>query len=303
MSTENRRPLGRLAPWFTHSVFSTALAALVTVGIFSPWFPGRYDPVALPLSVTLQLLVLCGILLVPITLLVSISKFGISRLLGGAPLQPGRGNPWALGLLVTASFQVAAVVLVVFFAFSPVMALVLIAAWCLVPGRLFTRWRKNRNSPSWPSRPVAVSLAAVPAIVLGLEIALAELAVEFSRNRAISNATGLIAAIERHHAEYGELPDSLISVWKDESPGVAGIAQYHYSPDGDSYNLIFEQPHLLIDNIGVREFVVYHPKDGHLMPSHDSWILIWSRDQIRANQGWHESLTTVHPHWKIFLFD
>jgi hypothetical protein len=43
---------------------------------------------------------------------------------------------------------------------------------------------------------------------------------------------------------------------------------------GSTYNLYFEQPKLLLDQFGTREFVVYNPQDSHLLLSHTSWHML-----------------------------
>jgi hypothetical protein len=48
---------------------------------------------------------------------------------------------------------------------------------------------------------------------------------------------------------------------------------------------------------------MYNPHDDHLMPSHASWILLWSPEQIRAQQGWYAVHDLAQPHWRYFWFD
>lgn len=113
----------------------------------------------------------------------------------------------------------------------------------------------------------------------------------------------LITEIETHQATHGSYPSSLLAAWKDYYPAVAGIEKFHYGPSDNAYSLFFEQPRLLLDNIGTREFVMYNKLDEHVMPSHDSWIVLWSPERLEAQQGWYAVHDTPHPHWKFFWFD
>lgn len=64
--------------------------------------------------------------------------------------------------------------------------------------------------------------------------------------------------------------------------------------------LFFEQPRLLFDNIGTREFVVYNPQDKHKIIRHTSWIFLLSPTELERSQGWYEVHDTAIPHWKYF---
>ena len=75
-------------------------------------------------------------------------------------------------------------------------------------------------------------------------------------------------------------------MWPDYYPSVVGIDRYHYAAQGEGYNLAFRQPRFLFDNFGTEEFVVYNSRDEPVMPSHASWILIWSPEQLAGQQGW-----------------
>jgi hypothetical protein len=61
----------------------------------------------------------------------------------------------------------------------------------------------------------------------------------------------------------------------DYWPGVTGISGYHYEPNGDAYNLLFEQ---FTYRLGTREFVMYNPRDEHVMTSH-------AMDLLEAHAG------------------
>jgi hypothetical protein len=80
------------------------------------------------------------------------------------------------------------------------------------------------------------------------------------------------------------------------------VERYVYVPQGDSYNLSFEQPRFLLDRFGTREWVVYNPRDEHRVYSHTAWLLP-PPGVAEASQGWYASGETGHAHWMYFLFD
>src|SRR5690606_34045082 len=101
----------------------------------------------------------------------------------------------------------------------------------------------------------------------------------------------------------GQYPVSLLGVWQDYTTGVIGIGQYHYAPQGEADNRVFEQPRFLLDNVGARELVGYNPLDEQVMISRESWIFDLSPVELSDNQGWFETGEVGVPHWKYFLFD
>lgn len=103
---------------------------------------------------------------------------------------------------------------------------------------------------------------------------------EFSRNHAIANSNEFVSHIERYRAQYGHYPVSLAAMWKDYYPDVVGIERFHYAPYGESYNLFFEQPKLLFDNFGTREWVVYNPSNEHRMFSHTACFLLLTPEEL-----------------------
>jgi hypothetical protein len=144
-----------------------------------------------------------------------------------------------------------------------------------------------------------VYLIVVPIGVALLQLALVGRATDFSRNRGIRNAAPLITDIERFRAEEGRYPAAIPSLWKDYSPGVVGIEQYHYAPAGEAFHVHFEQ---LTFRLGTREIVVYNPKDDHAIVSHDSDAL--RRPALLSMRtGFYVANDAPQPHWKYFWFD
>lgn len=157
----------------------------------------------------------------------------------------------------------------------------------------YSQWKRKSFSA------LPLYLALVPGIVLVAQLMLAAPLTERSRNIAIQNSAEMISDIEAYRAEHGEYPISLFGEWPDYSPGIVGMTQYYYEPNGEAYNLTFEQPRFLLDAIGTREFVMYNPRDEHAMTSHAAWRLT-NPQELR---GWYEVRDAGVPHWKYFLFD
>jgi len=146
-------------------------------------------------------------------------------------------------------------------------------------------------------------LTFFPIILLAFPLVVQKPLTDWSRNKAIANSRELIDEIENFRKKYGKYPPTLNAVHKDYKVGIRGIEKYHYTYDNTTYNLYFEQPKLLLDLFGSREFVVYNPNEKHLMISHASWNARWEPEQVRTTQGWYASGETGHKHWKYFLFD
>lgn len=118
----------------------------------------------------------------------------------------------------------------------------------------------------------------------------------------MANAAELIARIEAYYDRHAQYPASLQAQYGDYDPNRVGIDRYHYMRRGGSYNLAFEQPRFLLDDIGTREWVVYNPRGEHRVYSHTSWLLLPSA-AAEPIQGWYASGDAGRAHWKYFLFD
>lgn len=171
-----------------------------------------------------------------------------------------------------------------------------LASVVLVPAGLVWLWYRRRKWNRFSALPLYLML--VPSIALFAQLMLATYLTDRSRNVAIQNSREMIADIEAYRTEHGRYPISLFGVWPDYSPGIVGIAQYHYEQNGKAYNITFEQPRFLLDDIGTREFVMYNPRDEHAMTSHAAWRL--TQPELR---GWYDLRDAGEPRWKSFLFD
>lgn len=270
--------------------FATASLLLIVW----PFLPGPQDPIAVPLSTALQVAGVAGVPLLPLALIWLVSELrGVTRVrftLATASLVLGT----LLALL--ASLLVLGVI-------SAALGAAALAAVVLALRRLVPALRRLRGTPSIGTHPAPLYLAFLPTTLVAAPLMIAEPITAASRARAIEGTVELIAAIEGHRATHGGYPASLLALHPDYLPPTVGVARYEYAPGGDAYNLAFEQPRFLLDNVGAREYVVYNPRDEHVIPSHAAWILQWSPAVLATRQGWYASHDAGSPHWKYFWFD
>jgi hypothetical protein len=193
--------------------------------------------------------------------------------------------------------------LLVLFGIGISFGLLALTLWLSAILRLGPRLRALKETEGESFNPAPLYLVIIPLIVLAAQILLVRPVTDFSRNHVIAHSVEMIGEIEQYRTTYGKYPEALLAVWKDYNPDIVGVEKFHYVPHAGSYNLYFEQPRLLFDNIGTREFVVYNPSDGHLMLSHTSWFMLLPPDELEENQGWYEVHDASSPHWKFFWFD
>jgi hypothetical protein len=263
-----------------HAAAMAAIIAAVMLCGLLPFLPGRYDPLAVPLSQMTVGFALTGLLVVPFA--------GLSYAASRTARLQGWQRGFATATLVAASF-----------AWFVVSAVALgstgwpLAAITLASGGL-PLWRGRRRLTT----PIgSLYLLVVPLAVAALAFALLPRAVEFSRSRAIRNAAPFIADIERYRAAQGRYPPAIPALWNDYLTGVVGVAEYKYEPAGDSFHLYFEQ---LTFRLGTSEIVMYNPKDEHAIVSHNSDAL---RRQMPQLSGFYTVNDAPEPHWKYFWFD
>jgi len=278
----------------THLLGITAATAGIMLCTLLPFFPGRYDGLAVPLSGMSRIFGTVGLLLVPIGALWVASKYW-SRL---AAKQYGIATAALIAFSVTwVIVSIGALVS------SLLLGLGALVLWIYVVSRVWPRLKLLKSATARPTSTVAFYVLIVPVAVALLQMAVVAPAIEFSRNRAIHNSARLIADIEQYRVSHGRYSASLLSEWEDYyAPGVIGIEKYHYEPSGDAYNLIFEQFAL---HLGTREFVVYNPRDQQTMTSHKRDLLQMSPQELAVEhtRGHYAVHDAPHPHWKYFWFD
>jgi len=271
-----------------------AATVLVVLCTLLPFLPGGYDKLAVPLSAMAQIVGTAGLLVVP---------FGALRL---AVERLPRLARWRFGstllALISASFVWALVLVVALIHSGLAFGIVVLAAGGYAVRRTLTTLGKLRRGATDAPSVIPLYLIIVPVASALLQFALVERAIESSRNRAMHNAAPLIAAIEQYRAVNGHYPVSLLSVWRDYSPGVVGIERYQYEPHFEAYNLVFEQ---FTYRFGAREFVVYNPRDEQAVTAHAFDLLQLTPQQlaIERQSGYYEQQLAPAPHWKCFRFD
>ena len=278
-------------PMWAHFLGITiAIAALILCTLL-PFLPGPYDQFALSLSMMARVAGLFGLLLAPVGALWMASRYW-------RPLA-GKQHAFAIAALIVSSVVWAAVSLAVW-----ALGSLSLAVFCAILGvcvvvRIAPRLKGLKTAPPSTAAP-ALYFLVVPIAVFLLQQVVLEPAVEFSRNRAISNSAQLIADIEQYHATRGHYPPSLLSVHRDYSPEIIGIERFHYEPSGDAFNLVFEQP---ASPLGTREFVVYNPRGEQTATSHAMDLLQYTPQTLELSRGYYAVHDVPNTHWKYFWFD
>jgi hypothetical protein len=272
----------------THLALIIGIATLLVLCMVYPFLPGGYDRLAVPLSTMAQVFGVVGLALVPGGLLwLTMPRFG-----------------FALSVLSTAVGTCVALILALFATLSVgnAFGLLTLAAWVYVLVGLIPKLKRLNRAEDRGFHPAPVYLVFLPLLARASQLALPAPMARSSRDRAIANARAFIGDIEQYHARHGRYPASLQAQNRDYYPDVVGVERYIYVPQGDSYNLFFEQPRFLLDRFGTREWVVYNPRDEHRVYSHTAWLLP-PPDVAEPSQGWYASGETGHAHWLYFLFD
>ncbi|HET9479887.1 MAG TPA: hypothetical protein VFO72_11110 [Pyrinomonadaceae bacterium] len=277
-----------------------AAIAFVILCTVLPFLPGGYDSLAVPLSAMAQIVGTLGLVVVPFGLLwvaadrwqrLAQSRFVFVSLSLIASTLVSAGL--SLGAILHSGFALGALVVVLsVYAVSK--------AWLKFKQ---ARGTTPLTSTSTWSSAVPFYLITVPVAVALFQFAFVDRAIEFSRNRAILNSSPLIATLEQHRATNGRYPTSLQSVWPDYQPNIIGIREYSYAPHGDSYNLFFFEQFTY--RFGTREFVMYNPRDEHVMTAHATDILELTPQQLalERTRGHYARHDLPQPHWKLFWFD
>lgn len=278
-------------------------AALLVLSMVYPFLPGAYDGLAWALSTMAQVFGIVGLLLVPIGgLWLAYEYWRRTRVRRNLPVRGG-GYSFAVVSIVAASLVVAAISIAGAASIGLSCGLLTLAVWCYTVSRLLPKMKVLKSAERQNFNFIPFYLIFVPIAVLLFQLVLAAPVTQASRDHAIAMSAEIIGDIEAYRAANGRYPMSLLATWADYSPGIVGIEQFHYAPQGDAYNLVFQQPRFLLDDFGVREFVVYNPLDEQTMISHASWILLLRPGELRGSQGWYAARAASSPHWRYFWFD
>jgi len=272
-----------------HIVYIIAIATLLLFCMIYPFLPGEYDPLAMSLSIIIQLLGVVGL---------PLSIAGLLWLL----------IPKRRFIIASISIYVGTFVMLILSFFGilsagKVFGTIMITVWIFIFIYLKKKLKQLKSTDQSNLNAVPLNMICLPVLILIFQLVLIKPVTQWSRNRAITNADELIDHLENFHKNYGRYPLTLQAMYKDYFPEITAIEKYYYLPDGDSYNISFEQPRFLLDNFGTREWVVYNPRDEHSVYSHTSWFLLLSPEELEHSQGWYASGDLGQAHWRYFLFD
>lgn len=263
-----------------------------------PFLPGEYDPAAASLSIVAQGIAWAGLLLAPLGLIWLAYEFRNRSKRSGAASGKDAGYWLAMASIGAATTIPLGVAVGAFLNGGIALGIGTVAAWTYCVVKLLAKVRARRTAEMRSFNTAPLYVVVVPLMAFIARIALLGPASEFSRNRAIENSSDLIRDIEGYRDRQGRYPPSLLSVHRDYKPSVVGVEQYHYEPNGDAYNVYFEQLSLVF---GTQEFVMYNKLGEHEMTAHKMDLLELSPAEIR--RGYHAVHAASRRHWKRFLFD
>lgn len=278
-----------------HLVLMVVPVAVALTATALPFLPGRYDPLAVPLSWLARAFGMASLLLVPIGLVWLLYEWcrksdGILR---------GRAG-FIVATLGVGSISVITAAFVALMSSGAALAVCVLTVWGI------TLWRGGPRLLDWARRPrgrdvaPALALILVPGVTAGAQLGLARPLTSLAWNQAMDGMAPLIADIERHRATNGHYPRSLFSEWCDYRPSVIGVSRYQYEPSGDVFSLAVEVPTFSIDS---REFLVYNPADNHAMVSHDAFLLQLTVAELVQYRGYSNSRPLDRPHWALLSYD
>jgi len=271
-----------------HIVLIAGTTTLLVLCIIYPFISGGYDRLAGPLSTMTQVFGIVGLPLALVGLLWFV--------------MPRRRFVFAIASMVVGTFVAVILVLFATLSVGNAFGILTLAVWVYIVIQRIPKLKHLKNEDADDFNFAPLYLITLPTLTLIFQLILATPMTRWSRSHAISNANEFIGDIEEYHAQHGHYPLSLQAQNKDYYPDIVGVEKYLYAPQGNVYNLSFEQPRFLLDRFGTREWVVYNPRDEHRIYSHTAWLLP-PPEQADPSQGWYASGDTGHLHWKYFLFD
>lgn len=297
-SGSNSHYIGGTSQMIKHLVRILLVIIVIALCIVYPFLPGGYDSLAMPLSTIAQGIGVLGVLLVPAGVL-----WMAAELRQRGRSIKGRGFVFAMTAVIGGTLVSAGLVVVGLGTVGPSLAIILLAGWLFSLYRLIPLLRVMRHSERDRFNPTPLYLVSIPLATLILQIVAAPHLTASSRAHVIASSAEMIANIEAYRKAHGRYPNSLLGVWKDYYPNVVGVERYHYRPERDAYNLYFETPRFVLDRFGTREFVVYNPRNEHLIVSHPSFMLLLTPTEWESYRGWYAVHNTGADHWRSFWFD
>ena len=265
--------------------------------MFLPFFPGRYDGLAVTLSFMSQLFSLASLLLVPLGLLWLWFEITKRKTTTGADKKTKR---FTIATVLTLGFITVAVSLGALSNYYLSFGILFLVFCFSLLTKTYLKLKREGISDNIKFNPTPIYLITIPIIVALVRFTLITTGVEFSRDYAIKKSESLIAAIEAHYATNRNYPISLQALHSDILPEIIGIRQYHYEPNGAAYNLYFKQ---FSDELDVEEIVMYNKLDEHAFAAHVLDILEYSGQELALRRGDRHRYKLSTPHWIYIKFE
>jgi hypothetical protein len=273
-------------------ILSTML--IIVTGIFLPYMQGDYDQFAAGLSNIFQFAAFASLLLVPTGLI-----WCIMDLVNIKNYETARHSVYFRKIAFgTTVILVLAAALGAFSSNSRFSAITILGLGVYV---LLTIWKKGKDLKTSNSVRYNVTpyyFIFIPLAVLFIRMTFLEKEKNKSTDFVIKQSGQLIQDIEAYKKTNGHYPTSLQSTIEDYKPSISGIQRFHYEPNGDAYNIYFEQ---VSDVLGTQEIVMYNKLDEQEMTVHNQDLLRIAPGNIR--RGYHKVIDLPQQHWKIFYFD
>jgi hypothetical protein len=282
------------------------LAAMTIGGLacmFYPFMPGTHDRLAVSLSAMAQAVGFTGGLVIPIGILWLLDELAILRARRhGSTTRSGRGPWFALSAIAASAVMMIGAAFAAATHTGPSLAVAVFLLWLAIVRRALLTVRRMRTADESRFNPAPLYLMLVPCVLIAARLMYLPSAVESSRTRTIAGSAQFISAIEGYRAAHGRYPISLASVHHDYDPPTVGVERYSYEPEGETYNVFFEQPTF---PIGMREFVMYNPAGQHAMIVHNQDLLESPAEQVSRERSFHARAARDAgvPQWKYFWFD
>lgn len=270
-------------------------SCFISLGIFLPYFPGDYDYFATGLSTIIQFAVFASLFLVPIGLLWSSIEIAKSkRIVDSLKLH----NYFRKSILAVFVVIILAAALGAFASKSRFVSVIILALGGYIFFKIREKGKELKPVDSGNKSLTPYYFIFIPLIVLFIRMTFLERVKNISTNIAIKQSEQLMQDIEAYRTANGHYPISLQSTIEDYRPRISGIECFHYEPNGEAYNLYFEQfSHIP----GTQEIVMYNKLGEHEMTVHNQDLLRVSPESIR--RGYHAVVGLSNPQWKVFFFD
>lgn len=279
-----------------HAIKLICITAALLVCMFLPFFPGKYDSLAVTLSFMVQLFSFAGLLLVPV------GSVWLWYEMNKRSTQNFANKRYRLALvaLITLAFVVLVVALAALFGNNYVFGILFLLLCVVLFARAYRHLSKEKASVDLKFNPLPIYLIVIPLVITFARFIFIPAAVAFSRDQAVAGSEQLISDIESYHAKNGHYPASLHALHIDYKPSVIGISQYHYEPNGNAYNLYFKQ---FSEELDIEQIVMYNKLNEHAFAAHTLDILEFTGQELALRRGDRHRYKMARPHWIYFKFD